>query len=266
MSHQLLSIEGWISMSNLKNIFKNKKVLIPTVVADDPDIKTTVQNICDLANNGADVVNISIPFSDPVADGPVIQRAYLRAFDAGVNTEVDFDIVKKVREKSLVPIIFTVYLNIAFKYGYDKFCEQCQKLGILGLLIPDATIEEYGEIQPVANKYGVDMIPTIAPTSENRIEKIAKTATGFINYVTPNPTELSDELLQVLKNEITQAKAVNDIPAVINFDVDSTKDTEKLLNIADGLLINNKVTDIAANNGDLVKYITEIKNSISVLN
>ena len=257
-------------MSNLKDIFTNKKIFIPFVVADDPDIETTVQSVLTLANNGADIVELGIPFSDPVADGPVIQKADLRAFKAGVNTKIVFEIVEKIHQKSNVPIVFLTYLNIPFKYGYDKFCQRCQELKVSGLVIPDAPIEEQDELKPIAEKYGINLIPLIAPTSEDRIEKIAESATGFIYVVSSlGVTGVRDELaIQQLSNTISRIKAVTDIPAAIGFGIHSSTQAEKIAEIADGVIIGSAVVKIIADGGDvqnnLAEYAQSIKDAISV--
>ncbi|CAJ1197592.1 tryptophan synthase subunit alpha [Companilactobacillus nantensis] len=257
-------------MSNLKEVFANKKAFIPFVVADDPDIETTVANVLTLAQNGADIVELGIPFSDPVADGPVIQKADLRAFKADVNTNVVFEIVEKIRQKSSVPIVFLTYLNIPFKYGYDKFCQRCQELDISGLVIPDAPIEEQCELKPYAEKYGVDLIPLIAPTSADRIEKIAQSATGFIYVVSSlGVTGVRDELaIQQLSETIERIKKVTDVPAAIGFGIHSSEQAGKLATIADGIIIGSAVVQIVADGGDVQKnlgeYALSIKDAISV--
>lgn len=244
-------------MSNLKKVFANKKAFIPFVVADDPDVDTTVVSVLTLAQNGADIVELGIPFSDPVADGPVIQKADLRAFEAGVSTKVVFEIVEKIRQSSSVPIVFLTYLNIPFKYGYDKFCQRCQELGVAGLVIPDAPIEEQGELRPFAEKYGIDLIPLIAPTSDNRIEKIAQSATGFIYVI--GAIEIRDEVaIQKLNEIIKRIKKVADVPVVI----ESSGKVAKLTTIADGIIINSAVVQIIANGGDVQKNLSEYAQSI----
>lgn len=256
-------------MSNLNKVFANKKVFIPFIVADDPDIETTVINVLTLAKNGADIVELGIPFSDPVADGPVIQKVDLRAFKAGVNTNVVFEIVEKIRQKSDVPIIFNTYLNIPFKYGYDKFCQRCQELDVAGLVIPDAPIEEQGELKPFADKHGIDLIPSIAPTSAGRIEMIAQSATGFIYVISPlEAVGISDELaMQQLTATIQKINKVTDVPVVIGSGIHSPEQATKLAAIADGICIDSDVVEIIAGGdvqNNLSKYTQKIKDSISV--
>lgn len=252
-------------MTNLKEVFADKKVFIPFVVADDPDVETTVQSILTLAENGADIIELGVPFSDPVADGPVIQKADLRAFAAGVNRNVVFEIVEKVREISDVPIIFDTYLNIPFKYGYDKFCQKCQELNVAGLIIPDAPIEEQAELKPFADKYGIDLVPTVAPTSAGRIEKLAQAAEGFIYVISIfGATGVSDEMAtQQLQATVQQIRAVSDVPIVT-----ATEEVGKVAGLVDGILIENAVVKIIAAGGDVQKnlkeYAGDIKNNLAI--
>lgn len=257
-------------MSNLKEVFANKKAFIPFVVADDPDFDTTVQSVITLAENGADIVELGIPFSDPVADGPVIQSADLRAFYAGVNTDVVFDIVERAREKTDVPIIFLTYANIAFKYGYEAFCQKCQSLNITGLVIPDLPLEESDELREIATKHNIDLIPLIAPTSGNRIETIAKKATGFIYMVSSlGVTGVREDFSKQLQATIDRIKKVTDVPVAIGFGIHSPEQAAKLSEISDGVIIGSAVVNIIANNTgdvqkDLADYAQSIKDAITI--
>lgn len=257
-------------MTNLKNIFQNNKAFIPFVVADDPNFETTVDSIVTLAENGADIVELGIPFSDPVADGPVIQKADLRAFDAGVNTDVVFDIVKAARQKTDVPIIFLTYLNIAFKYGYEAFCQKCQSLNVSGLVIPDLPVEEQAELQPIAAQYDIDLIPLIAPTSGDRIERIAKKATGFIYMVSSlGVTGVRNDFSKQLTDTIEQIKAVTDVPVAIGFGIHSPEQAAELSEISDGIIIGSAVVKKIADGStdlqqELADYAKQIKDAIAI--
>ena len=257
-------------MSNLKPVFENKKAFIPFVVADDPDFDTTVNSIVTLAENGADIVGLGIPFSDPVADGPVIQDADLRAFAQGVNTDIVFDIVKKAREKTDVPIIFLTYLNITFKYGYEEFCTKCESLNITGLVIPDLPYEEQDELKPIANAHGIDLIPLIAPTSGDRIEKIAESATGFIYMVSSlGVTGVREDFSKQLQSTIERIKKVTDAPVAIGFGIHSPEQAAELSQNSDGIIIGSAVVKLIAKNTDstqteLANYAQSITDAISI--
>lgn len=234
-------------MSNLSAIFKNHKAFIPFVVADDPDFDTTVANIVALTEGGADIVEVGIPFSDPIADGGVIQAADLRAFDAGVRTQTVFEIVAAARKQTDVPIVFLTYLNIVFKYGYDAFCQKCQALGVSGLVIPDMPYESRDDIVPTADKYGIDIIPLIAPTSGHRVEKIAKAASGFIYVVSSlGITGERNEFFNGLKDLVAEIKSYTDVPTAIGFGVHTPEQAKDMAEIADGVIIGSAIVDIVA--------------------
>lgn len=263
MLPQLLNTEGEISMNKLEEVFKNKKAFIPFVVADDPDFDTTVQNILTLANNGADIIELGIPFSDPVADGPVIQVADLRAFDAGVNTNVVFDIVAKVRESTDVPLIFLTYTNIVFKYGYEEFCKRCRDLNISGLVIPDLPLEEQGDLREFAKQYDISLIQLIAPTSGDRIEKIAKQAEGFIYMVSSmGVTGQREDFSKKLANTIEEIRKYTDVPVTIGFGIHSAEQAQALSKIADGIIIGSAIVELIAEGKDLAEYSNVIKSVI----
>ena len=194
-------------MSNLAENFKNHKAFIPFIVVDDPDFNTTVENVVALAKGGANIVELGIPFSDPVADGPIIQAADLRAFNSKVKTETAFKVVEMARKKTKVPIVFLTYLNIVFKYGYNKFLKHCNALNISGLVIPDLPYESRGEIVPISQKYDIDIIPLITPTSDFRVKKIARSASGFIYVVSSKGvTGERNKFFDGLKNLVAEIR------------------------------------------------------------
>ena len=170
-------------MSRIKKAFENGKAFIPFLTGGDPDIATTEKLIHVMEENGADLIEIGVPFSDPIAEGVVIQAADERALKGGVTTDDLFAMVKRVRETTQIPLVFMTYYNPVFSYGNEKFLANCQDCGIDGIIIPDLPFEESDEIRGTCQKYGIDLINMIAPTSEDRIEKIAKSAEGFLYCV-----------------------------------------------------------------------------------
>ena len=170
-------------MSNIRKAFENGKAFIPFITCGDPDIQTTAAVVRAAVENGADLIELGIPFSDPTAEGPVIQEANIRALSGGVTTDRVFDLVRDVRRDVKVPLVFMTYANVVFSYGAERFISTCREVGIGGLILPDIPYEEKEEFLPACRKYGVDLISLIAPTSEDRIAMIAREAEGFLYIV-----------------------------------------------------------------------------------
>lgn len=236
-------------MSNLTNVFKNNKAFIPFVVACDPDFDTTVANIIALAEGGADIVELGIPFSDPVADGPVIQAADMRALTNKPDLTMDdvFDIVKKVRLTTAIPIVLLTYSNIIFQYGYAAFCKKCAALAIDGLVIPDMPLEEQTELKHFTDKANLALIPLITPTSGVRIAKIAQAASGFIYVVSSlGVTGLRANFDQNLADVIAQIKNVSAIPTAIGFGIHTATQAQTMAKFADGVIVGSACVQIVA--------------------
>lgn len=195
--------------NRIQNAFNNKKAFIAFIPAGDPDLESTEEFIFALEKAGTDLIELGIPFSDPIADGIVIQKANLRALAGGVNIEKIFDMVKKVRIKTQIPLAFLTYLNPVFNYSYEEFFKKCAETGIDGLIIPDLPFEEQSEIKEYSEKYEVDIISFIAPTSKDRIETIAKEARGFIYAASSmGVTGVRAKITTDLKSMIDTAKKV----------------------------------------------------------
>lgn len=170
-------------MSKIGEAFANGKAFIAFVTCGDPDLETTMSCVRAAVENGADLIELGIPFSDPTAEGPVIQGANLRALTYGVTTDKIFEMVKKLRQDVTVPMVFMTYANVIFSYGAERFLSACREIGIDGLILPDLPYEEKEEFLDSCHSYGVDLISLIAPTSANRIAMIAKEAEGFLYVV-----------------------------------------------------------------------------------
>lgn len=183
MLQLLPDIKEWKSMNRISEAFKNKKAFIPFITAGDPSIEKTEEYILRMVEAGADLVEIGIPFSDPIAEGIVIQEADIRALKSGTTVDKIFDMVIRLRESVEIPIVFMTYLNPVFHYGYNEFFRKMNEVGLDGIIIPDMPYEEKGEALEIAGKYGIDIISMIAPTSDERIEMIAREARGFIYVV-----------------------------------------------------------------------------------
>ena len=198
-------------MSNIKNAFAGGKTFIPFITCGDPDLATTAAVIRAAAENGADLIELGIPFSDPTAEGPVIQGANLRALSGGVTTDSVFDLVREVRRDVTIPLVFMTYANVVYSYGAERFLKNCADCGVDGLILPDVPFEEKEEFLSVTRRYGVDLISMIAPTSENRIAMIAREAEGFLYIVsslgvTGVRSEIKTDLSSIISTRTSPAR------------------------------------------------------------
>lgn len=237
-------------MSNIKNAFASGKAFIPFITCGDPDLDTTYEAVLKMAENGADLIELGIPFSDPTAEGPVIQGANIRALAGGVTTDKVFDLVRKIRKTVTIPLVFMTYANVVFSYGADRFISTCKEIGIDGLIIPDIPYEEKEEFTPYCEKYDVDLVSMIAPTSEDRIAMIAKEAKGFIYLVssmgvTGMRTSFSDELGHIVE----KIKEATDVPVAIGFGISGPEQAKNMAKIADGAIVGSAIIKILAEYG-----------------
>ena len=255
-------------MSNIRNAFKNGKAFIPFITCGDPDLETTAECVREAVRNGADLVELGIPFSDPTAEGPVIQGANIRALQGGVNTDKIFDFVRELRKDVSVPMVFMTYANVVFSYGAEKFISTCKEIGIDGLVIPDIPFEEKEEFQPYCKKYGIDLISFIAPTSENRIAMIAKEAEGFIYIVSSlGVTGTRSEITTDLDKIVKVVRENTDVPCAIGFGISTPEQAHKMAETADGVIIGSAVIKILEKYGKespvhIGEYVKEIKQAI----
>lgn len=234
-------------MSRIREAFKNKKAFIPFLTAGDPCLEKTAEYILEMEKAGADLIEIGIPFSDPIAEGPVIQEADLRALAAGTTTDRIFDMVHEIRDQVRVPLVFMTYLNPVFHYGYERFFRRCRECGIDGIIIPDLPFEEQGELKPTADKNGVDVITLIAPTSRQRIREIAKEAEGFLYLVSSmGVTGMRNRISTDLEGMIREIREVSDIPVAVGFGIHTPEQAEKIARIADGVIVGSAVVKMIA--------------------
>lgn len=229
-------------MSNIRSAFLNGKAFIPFITCGDPDLETTAACVRAAVENGADLVELGIPFSDPTAEGPVIQGANLRALKNGVTTDRIFDFVRKLREDVKVPMVFMTYANVVFSYGAEVFISTCRDIGIDGLILPDLPFEEKEEFLPLCHRYGVDLISLIAPTSENRIAVIAKEAEGFLYIVsslgvTGTRSEIKTDLASIVK----VVREHTEIPCAIGFGISTPEQAKKMADISDGAIVGSAI-------------------------
>ena len=207
-------------MSKIANAFKNGKAFIPFITCGDPDLETTNKVIHAMVDAGADLIELGIPFSDPTAEGPVIQKANVRALSGGVTTDKIFDLVKELRKDITIPMVFMTYANVVYSYGTEKFVSICQEIGIDGLILPDVPFEEKEEFDGLCKQYGLDMISLIAPTSENRIAMIAREASGFIYVVSSlGVTGTRTEITTDIGAMVELVKKNTDVPCAVGFGI-----------------------------------------------
>jgi tryptophan synthase alpha chain len=255
-------------MTKIIEVFSDKKAFIGFLTAGDPSKEKTIEYILAMDEAGADIIEIGIPFSDPIAEGPVIQDANVRALDKGVNTDNIFDIVKTVRMTSNIPLVLLTYINPVFYYGYDKFFRKCKDVDINGIIIPDLPYEEKGEIINIANSYDVDVISVIAPTSKKRIQMIAKDATGFIYLVSSmGVTGVRTEIKTDLKTMINEIKKVTDTPVAVGFGINSPEQAKEIAKISDGVIVGSAIVKIIEKYGadgksPISNYVSQMRNAI----
>ena len=237
-------------MSNIYKAFENKKAFIAFLTAGDPDFETSLECFRAVVRGGADLIEVGIPFSDPIAEGPVIQEADIRALSSGMTTDKAFQLVADIRKESDVPIVFMTYANPVYHYGADKFFEKAAAAGADGIIIPDCPYEERHEFDETAEKHGMDFISMIAPTSEDRIKTIASEAKGFIYVVSSlGVTGVRSEIKTDLTSILGLIKESTDTPAAIGFGISTPEQAEKMSKIADGVIVGSAMVRIAAEYG-----------------
>lgn len=252
-------------MSKIKEAFDGKKAFIAFITCGDPDLETTATCVRAAVANGAGLIELGIPFSDPTAEGPVIQGANLRALTGGVTTDKIFGLVRELRQDVKVPMVFMTYANVVFSYGAERFLSTCQQIGMDGIILPDLPFEEKEEFLPLCHTYGVDLISLIAPTSANRIAMIAKEAEGFVYVVSSlGVTGTRSEITTDLKSIVEVIRQNTDVPCAIGFGISNPEQAKKMADISDGAIVGSAIIKIiekygreaAPHVGDYVRTMT----------
>ncbi len=255
-------------MSKITDAFKNKKAFVGFLTAGDPSLDKTEEFIITMQQSGAAVIEIGVPFSDPIAEGPVVQDANVRALSAegGCTTDMIFDMLSRVKDKITVPVVLMTYLNPVFKYGYEAFMNKCADTGVSGIIIPDMPYDEKEEILPIADKYGVEIISLVAPASKSRIRMIAKEAKGYI-YVLPslNATDSRDDIVTDISGIVAEIRQVTDTPVILEIGVNYPE--AEYETIADGFVVENAIVNLIAKYGnDATPHIAEyVKKTVESL-
>ncbi len=237
-------------MTKIADAFATGKAFIPFLTCGDPDLETTEKLIGAIAEAGADLIELGIPFSDPTAEGPVIQDANLRALSMGTTTDKIFDMVRRVRQTVSIPMVFMTYANVIFSYGADRFLKTAAEIGMNGIIVPDVPFEEKQEFEPLCQKYGLAQISMIAPTSHDRIRAIAEQANGFLYCVsslgvTGTRTAITTDIGAMVK----LVKEVKDIPCAVGFGISTPEQAESMCRQADGAIVGSAIVKLIAQYG-----------------
>ncbi len=251
-------------MSRIKDAFTDNKAFIALLTAGAPDYETSLANFQAVIEAGADLIEIGIPFSDPIAEGPVIQEADIRALSSGMTTDRVFELAAELRRDYDIPMVFMTYANPVYHYGAETFFEKAAAAGVDGIIIPDCPFEERGEFAETAERHGIDLISMIAPTSEDRIKTIASDAKGFIYVVSSlGVTGVRSEITTDLSSILALIKEATDTPAAIGFGISKPEQAERMSKLADGVIVGSAMVRIVAEHGkDAPKHLAEYVKSM----
>jgi tryptophan synthase alpha chain len=258
-------------MSKIHRAFDHGKAFIAFLTCGDPDLETTAAAVRAAAGAGADLIELGIPFSDPTAEGPVIQGANLRALKGGVTTDKVFALVKELRKDVTIPLVFMTYANVVYSYGADRFLANCAEAGVDGLILPDLPFEEKEEFLPTCRKYGVDLISMIAPTSEDRVAMIAREAEGFLYLVsslgvTGERSEINTDLAAIVRTVRENTK----IPCAVGFGISTPEQARAMAALSDGAIVGSAIVRIVEEYGKeaperVGRYVGAMKQAIAEL-
>lgn len=235
---------------HILSAFAHGKAFIPFVTCGDPSLDVTEDLVRAMTQAGADLIELGIPFSDPTAEGPVIQAANVRALSGGVTTDRIFDMVRRLRQDVTVPMVFMTYANVVFSYGTERFMKTAAEIGIDGLILPDVPFEEKEEFASVSRAYGLDLISLIAPTSHDRIRMIAEQAEGFVYCVSSlGVTGVRSEITTDIGAMVAQVKQARDIPCAVGFGISTPEQARTMAAKADGVIVGSAIVKLCAQYG-----------------
>lgn len=246
-------------MSKIKTAFEKGTAFIPFLTCGDPSLDITEKLVYAMEKAGADLIELGIPFSDPTAEGPVIQEANNRALSKGITTDDIFDMVTKIRCHTQIPMVFMTYANVVFSYGTERFLKKASEIGMDGLILPDVPFEEKEEFDRICRKYGLDLISLIAPTSHERITKIAKEAEGFVYCVSSlGVTGVRKEITTDVASMIQLVKKEKDIPCAVGFGISTETQAAEMAELADGVIVGSAIVKLCGTYKEkCVPYIEE---------
>ena len=256
-------------MSNISKAFAKGKAFIPFITCGDPDLEATAKVVRAMAEAGADLIELGIPFSDPTAEGPVIQEANARALASGTTTDKIFELVRDLRRDVSVPMVFMTYANVVFSYGSERFISACADAGIDGLILPDVPFEEKEEFAPLCKRYGLDLISLVAPTSEDRIAAICREASGFVYVVSSlGVTGVRGEITTDVGAMVRLIRANTDIPCAVGFGISTPEQAKKMAGLSDGAIVGSAIVKLVAQYGReaapcVGDYVRSMKAAVS---
>ena len=239
---------------NIKKAFEKGKAFIPFITCGNPSLAVTERIVYAMEEAGADLIELGIPFSDPTAEGPVIQASNVRALSGGVTTDKIFDLVRRIRQKTSIPMVFMIYTNVVYSYGTERFAKAAAEIGMDGLILPDVPFEEHG----------LDIISLIAPTSHERIAMIAKEAEGFVYCVSSlGVTGMRSHITTDIGAMVQLVKAQKDIPCAVGFGISTLEQAKKMTEQADGVIVGSAIVKLCETYGeDCVPYVGEYVKSM----
>ena len=237
-------------MNKIAGAFSHGKAFIAFITCGDPDLGTTAECVRAAVNGGADLIELGIPFSDPTAEGPVIQSANARALAGGVTTDKIFAMVKELRRDVSVPMVFMTYANVVYSYGIERFCDRCVEAGIDGMILPDVPFEEKEEFAPACRERGLSFISLIAPTSENRVAMIAREAEGFLYIVSSmGVTGVRSEITTDIGAIVELVRKSTSIPCAVGFGISTPEQAAKMAGLSDGAIVGSAIVRLIHESG-----------------
>lgn len=255
-------------MSKVQQAFARGKAFIPFITCGDPSLAVTEQAVYAMAEAGADLIELGIPFSDPTAEGPVIQAANVRALADGVTTDKIFDMVRRIRRKTDIPMVFMTYANVVFSYGSGRFIRIAAEIGMDGLILPDVPYEEKAEFDPLCRQYGMDLISLIAPTSHERIRMIAREAAGFVYCVSSlGVTGVRSNITTDIGAMVQLVKQEREIPCAVGFGISTPAQAADMASRSDGAIVGSAIVKLCAQYGAdcvprVAQYVREMAQAV----
>ena len=252
-------------MNKIAGAFSHGKAFIAFITCGDPDLGTTAECVRAAVDGGADLIELGIPFSDPTAEGPIIQSANARALAGGVTTDKIFAMVKELRRDVSVPMVFMTYANVVYSYGIERFCDRCVEAGIDGMILPDVPFEEKEEFAPACRERGLSFISLIAPTSENRVAMIAREAEGFLYIVSSmGVTGVRSEITTDIGAMVELVRKSTSIPCAVGFGISTPEQAAKMAGLSDGAIVGSAIVRLIHESGpDAPNAVREYVSSMT---